>query len=83
MEVSVQLRTPAALPVEKEATLHIEWGVGWISERFWIFWIHEEPVALLPMPGIKLEFLVYQAHSLVIIPTEISWLPEGGMTVVK
>ena len=45
MEGSVQLRAPAALPVEKEATLHIEWGAGWTSEEFWIFWINEEPLA--------------------------------------
>jgi hypothetical protein len=38
---------------------------------------------LLPMPGIKLQFLVCPTRSLVIIPTEISWLLEGGMMVTK
>jgi len=33
MEVSIQLCTPAALPVGKEATLHIKWGLGWVDLR--------------------------------------------------
>jgi hypothetical protein len=70
MEVSGQLHTLATLPPDSLTATH--WIGGWVGPRLGLDAVEK---TFIPLPQIEPRFLSCPVRSIVIIPTDLSWLP--------
>ena len=72
MELNCQFRVPAALPLENESRVSIEWMAGWVVETVWTnFWVEKN---FLFVSGVEPLFLCCAVRSLFAVPTTLSQL---------
>jgi hypothetical protein len=74
MEINCQFHVPAALPLEKESPVPIEWMAGWVVETVWThFWVEKN---FLFVSEVEPLFLCCAVRSLFAIPTTLSQLTQ-------